>query len=285
MTTVPSPAIPATSQRQDADSWVDVLFGIALLAALGVTWAGSATPTSTAPSNSNALGASTQAPTQSPAATLTPIPKPALTQTSHLATAPGVAHFLAEVPSPDARLVADFVAASGDNDGIEFFLIDKKFARLYVFDADARLLATSPVLLGSAKGDDSVPGIGLRPLSAVRPSERTTPAGRFVAQRGHNTNGEDVVWVDYDAAVSMHRVRTANVKDRRLERLATPTVDDNRISYGCINVPAAFYNANVKPVFANRRAIVYVLPEVKSVQQVFGFSDGDRPAVRSAPQG
>jgi len=283
MTTVPSPAIPATSQRQDADSWVDVLFGIALLAALGVTWAGSATPTSTAPSNSNALGASTQAPTLSPAATLTPIPKPALTQTSHLATAPGVADFLAEVPSPDARLVADFVAASGDNDGIEFFLIDKKFARLYVFDADARLLATSPVLLGSAKGDDSVPGIGLRPLSAVRPSERTTPAGRFVAQRGHNTNGEDVVWVDYDAAVSMHRVRTANVKDRRLERLATPTVDDNRISYGCINVPAAFYNANVKPVFANRRAIVYVLPEVKSVQQVFGFSDGDRPAVRSAP--
>jgi len=285
MIPVHPPPIPATTQLQDEDSWVDILFGIALVAALGVTWVGSATLMAMAPVNSDALGEATQIRTQSPAITLTPTPKPPLTQTPPLATVPGVADFRSEVPSPDARLVADFVAASGDNDGIEFFLIDKKFARLYVFDADARLLATSPVLLGSAKGDDSVPGIGLRPLSAVRPSERTTPAGRFVAQRGHNTNGEDVVWIDYDAAVSMHRVRTANVKDRRLERLATPTVDDNRISYGCINVPAAFYNANVKPVFANRRAIVYVLPEVKSVQQVFGFSDGDRPAVRSAPQG
>lgn len=175
--------------------------------------------------------------------------------------------------SADARYLANWVADSRDNGGIEFFIVDKKDARVYAFNAAARLNASSAVLLGSAKGDDSVPGIGLKPVAAVKPSERTTPAGRFLAERGRNTSGEDVVWVDYDAAVSMHRVRTANAKERRLERLATPTVEDNRISYGCINVPVAFYNAHIKPAFAKHRAVVYVLPEVKPVQQVFGSYD------------
>ena len=107
----------------------------------------------------------------------------------------------------------------------------------------------------------------------MRPGERTTPAGHFVAERGRNTLGEDVIWVDYDAAVSMHRVRAANPKERRLERLATPAIIDNRISYGCINVPVAFYEAHIRPMFATRRVVVYVLPEVKSVQQVFGSYD------------
>ena len=175
--------------------------------------------------------------------------------------------------SPEARHVADWVADSRDNAGVDFVMLDKRQATLYVFDAQARLLGASPVLLGAARGDDSVPGIGARPIAAVRPHERTTPAGRFVGERGRNARGEDVVWVDYDAAVSMHRVRATVAKERRLQRLATKTVADNRISYGCINVPVAFYEALVRPTFASRRAIVYVLPEQKSAEQVFGSYD------------
>ncbi len=184
-----------------------------------------------------------------------------------------LANFGTEKPSVDARHVADWIADSRDNAQGEFFIVDKRHAKVYVFDRDARLQGATAVLLGSAVGDDSVPGIGLKPLAAVKPAERTTPAGRFVAERGRNTLGEDVVWVDYDAAVSMHRVRATVAKERRLERLATVTAADNRISYGCINVPVAFYNSRIKPVFAKRRAIVYVLPEIKTVEQVFGSYD------------
>lgn len=184
-----------------------------------------------------------------------------------------LAHFGDASPSPEARHVADWVADSRDNAKADFIIVDKRAARVYVFDADARLRGASPVLLGAAFGDESVPGIGMRAIEAVRPEERTTPAGRFVAERGRNLKGEDVVWVDYDAAVSMHRVRTTKPVERRLERLATPPVDDNRISYGCINVPVAFYEAYVSPTVATHRAIVYVLPEIKSVQQVFGSYD------------
>jgi hypothetical protein len=187
------------------------------------------------------------------------------------------ADFSGRQPSPQARHVADWVADSRDNGAAEFIVLDKANATLYVFDAQARLRDATPVLLGAARGDDSVAGIGERPIALVRPHERTTPAGRFVAERGRNAAGEDIVWVDYDAAVSMHRVRAAKPKERRLQRLASRTVADNRISYGCINVPVAFYEAVVSPIFATRRAIVYVLPEERAAEQVFGSYDVGRP--------
>jgi hypothetical protein len=82
-----------------------------------------------------------------------------------------------------------------------------------------------------------------------------------------------VVWVDYDSAVSMHRVITTNPAERRLERLASPTVEDNRISYGCINVPREFFERVLSPAVRTAGAIIYVLPDTHSVQQVFGSYD------------
>jgi hypothetical protein len=195
-----------------------------------------------------------------------------------------MADFGDAVVSRDVKRVADWIANSSDNGALDFIILDKKNAAVHVFSANAHLHGSSPVLIGSARGDDSVPGIGLRPINKIRAEERTTPAGRFVAQRGRNTLGEDIVWIDYDAAVSMHRVRANNPDERRLERLATPTADDNRISYGCINVPARFYEAYIQPAFAGKRAVVYVLPEVKSMKEVFGFHvSDDRSAEPTTP--
>jgi hypothetical protein len=128
-------------------------------------------------------------------------------------------------------------------------------------------------LLGEAIGDDAVPGIGDRELSNIRRDEKTTPAGRFVSALGGNMRGEDVLWVDYKSATSMHRVLTTNPKERRLQRLASPTPLDNRISYGCINIPAKFYENVVRPAFTGTYGIVYVLPETKSAQDVFASYD------------
>jgi hypothetical protein len=182
---------------------------------------------------------------------------------------PQKADFGAELPSDDARRLANWVVASGDNHRKFFVLLDKKNTRVFVFNADGTLRGTTPVLIGAAIGDDSIAGIGSRPIALVAPHERTTPAGRFEGERGRNASGEDVVWVDYGAAVSMHRVRAIEPKERRLERLASPETDDNRISYGCINVPVGFYEATLKPAFATDRGVVYVLPEIKKLEGVF----------------
>ena len=182
--------------------------------------------------------------------------------------APG-ADFAAHPASADARLVANWIVGTKDNQQRPFVILDKRDARLFVFRASGVIVDASPVLLGAAAGDDSVAGIGERPMALVRPEERTTPAGRFVSEPGRNVAGEEVVWVDYDAAVSMHRVRIVDLKERRLARLASPDPAERRISYGCINVPVEFFETVVWPAFGSGRGVVYVLPETKAVRQVF----------------
>lgn len=78
----------------------------------------------------------------------------------------------------------------------------------------------------------------------------------------------------------MHRVRAVNPKERRLQRLASPSAADNRISYGCINMPAAFFDRVIAPMFRDGEHAVYVLPEVKPVRQVFAFVHGTPVASR-----
>jgi hypothetical protein len=184
--------------------------------------------------------------------------------------APASADFGATEASAQAIRLAGWVARTRDNAGAQFIVIDKRRAHIYVFDGSARLRAESPVLLGSAPGDDTVPGIGQRPLAAVLPEERTTPAGRFVAETGRNLRGEDVLWVSYADAVSIHPVLLERPDERREERLATPTIEDNRVSYGCINLPTAFYEETVRPMLA-KRTIVYILPETGPLEQVFSM--------------
>jgi len=185
------------------------------------------------------------------------------------------AQFGDETPSPDVRQMANWVATSHDNKQMSFVIVDKKDAKVYVFDPAAQLKAAAPALMGSAIGDDTVPGIGDKPLAQVLPEEKTTPAGRFIAEVGESsTRGEDVVWVDYDAAVSMHRVLKVPA---RLASLASPSIEDNRMSFGCINLPARFYEDVLRPA-ADRGAVIYVLPETRPLQATFAsFYDVEAP--------
>ena len=183
-------------------------------------------------------------------------------------TRPKAANFFHERPSTEARRVANWAVASGDNGGLPYVVIDKVSAKVFVFDAQGQLRGGSTALLGLAKGDYTAPGIGTAKLAAIRPEQRTTPAGRFVATLGHDFQ-RDVLWVDYDAAISLHRVVAGNAGDHRLQRLATSSPAEKRITYGCINVPASFFDAVVLGQFAGTTGIVYILPEVRKLEDVF----------------
>ena len=74
------------------------------------------------------------------------------------------------------------------------------------------------------------------------------------------------------------RQRLLHASERRLERLASPTSDDNRISYGCINMPVAFFEHVLWPRFGQRGGIVYVLPEVRALHDVFPALRGGHAA-------
>ena len=185
----------------------------------------------------------------------------------------------------DVRQVADWVVQSADNGGRPFVIIDKVNARVFVFGDRGEFRGSSPALLGLTRGDDAVPGIGDQKLSNIRPDQRITPAGRFVAAIGRDFEGRDVVWIDYAGGIAMHRVITSNPAEHRLDRLATATTLDNRISFGCINLPVKFYESVVRPAFTGADGVVYILPEVKSLRQVFFEHDEarSRTVVTGAP--
>ncbi len=173
------------------------------------------------------------------------------------------ANFESESASRRTRDMADWVVSSKDNLNMPFAIVDKVNAKVYVFGPDGQLYGAAPVLLGLAKGDHTVPGVGNKPLSLVPPSDRTTPAGRFVAAMGHNAKGKEILWLDYEKALSMHAVVKGKPQDRRAERLASPTPLDNRISFGCINVPVPFFENVLQSKFSGMGGIVYILPETK----------------------
>jgi hypothetical protein len=182
---------------------------------------------------------------------------------------PGRAQFLNQTAPGAVRHMADWVADSQDNGNLPFVIIDKSNAEVFVFDKTGRLLGAAWALVGLRPGDDSVPGVGTMPLTAITPDMRTTPAGRFVAALGHDLGKLDVLWVDYSTAISLHRVINTKLAERRLERIVSPVPAEHRISYGCINVPATFFDSVVDPAFKSTKGVVYILPEVKTMRAVF----------------
>lgn len=172
-------------------------------------------------------------------------------------------------PTVVTAQVIDWVIASRDNGRLPFIVIDKVAAALFVFDAGGELVGAAPALLGIASGDDSTPGIGERNLAEIGPAERTTPAGRFIARFGPAYGGQTVLWVDFATSVAIHPVVTANPRERRVQRLQSLSAEDNRITFGCINVPVSFYRDVLQPLFAEAGGIVYILPETRPFEDVF----------------
>jgi hypothetical protein len=175
----------------------------------------------------------------------------------------------AVAPSDAETRVLQWVTASDDNGDLPYMVIDKTTGRLSLFDAEGTPAGEAPVLIGKAVGDDSSPGVGGKKLSQLGPAEKTTPAGRFLAKFGRAAGNQQVLWIDYATSVALHAVVTGNKRERRLERLASASPEDKRITYGCINVPVEFYEKTIRPLFRKNGGIVYVLPDTKPLEDVF----------------
>ena len=164
--------------------------------------------------------------------------------------------------------LAGWVVATQDSQGYPFAIMDKDAAQILVFGGDGRLRGAAPGLFGSAVGDHTAPGIAGLALREIPGRDRTTPAGRFVGGYGPSIDAGRVLWVDYESAVSMHPTATGVPAEKRPQRLASPTPDDNRVTHGCINVSPEFYEQGVRPTF-ERGGVFYVLPDTDSLEETF----------------
>jgi hypothetical protein len=173
--------------------------------------------------------------------------------------------------------LAGWVVGTRDSHGYPFAIIDKRAAQILVFGADGRLRGAASALFGSAIGDHVAPGIAGLALREIPGRDRTTPAGRFVGGFGPSIDAGRVLWVDYESAVSIHPTATGVPAERRAERLASPSPDDNRVTHGCINVAPDFYESVVRPTF-ERGGVFYILPDEAALAETFpGFAPRTLP--------
>jgi hypothetical protein len=175
--------------------------------------------------------------------------------------------------SRDVQQFAEWTIRSGDHQRLPFIIVDKVNARASAFDAAGRHIRTTPVLLGTGVGDTFAPGVAEMDMHQTQPWQRITPAGRFFAEEDLNLQGQKVLWVDYDAAIAIHKLPAKRTKQRRHERIRSPNPADHRITYGCINVSPVFYDQVVHPNFGAKGGIVYVLPETMPLKAVFKSYD------------
>jgi hypothetical protein len=219
-----------------------------------------------------------QAPAPAPTATLlapaepAPAQEPEEVETPEQApTATGEEKTESEtIRSAAATRVADWIAATGDNASLPYAIIDKPSATLFLYDAEGKAIGEAPVLIGVAPGDEASPGIGSKNLAEIGPAERTTPAGRFLAKYGKAAGRQQVLWVDYATSVALHPIPPGSSrKEKRRERMLSETSEDNRITFGCINVPKVFYRDSLRALFQKDGGYVYVLPDTKPLEEVF----------------
>lgn len=175
--------------------------------------------------------------------------------------------------------LAGWVVASGDSQGYPFAVIDKASAQVLVFGSDGRLRGAAPALLGSAVGDHTAPGIAGLALREIPGRDRTTPAGRFVGGFGPSIDAGRVLWVDHESAVAIHPTSTNVPAERRAERLASPSPEDNRVTHGCINVSPEFFERLVQPTF-EQGGVFYILPDSAPLAETFPAFAESRASAR-----
>ena len=150
-----------------------------------------------------------------------------------------------QAPASVRRLV-QWAVESGDHGGLPFVVIDKIGAQLFAFDAQGRLRASTPVLLGSSLGD--------------APVVPATPAGRFLAQPRLAGSSSNLVWQGGAGELVLHEPASDQAPGHAARRLASSRVDDKRISDGSLHVPPAFFQQHLLPLL-NQASVAYVLPE------------------------
>jgi hypothetical protein len=167
------------------------------------------------------------------------------------------------------------MANAAQKSGKGFIIADKPNGMIHLFNADGSLLAQDTALYGKDVGD-SIAG----QKASLEGGPKVTPAGQFelgimpsndyaggfgLTLQGTNqplTSPENLAKKRFNSTVAVHAAYLGDVNERRLDRLASKSAKDNRISYGCINTSHDLFINKIKP---NAKSfdggMIFVLPD------------------------
>ena len=163
--------------------------------------------------------------------------------------------------SPLAQSVYEAMAPVAMKSGKWFMVADKPNGMLHVFKEDGSHAISDATLYGKDAGDV------LGKVSSLEGGPKITPAGKFTmkespADYAGKTSLILVESKDYSGYIAVHAADVSTPSERRLARLETPTAEDNRISYGCINTKHETFINEIKPNIASLDGgLIFVLPD------------------------
>ena len=178
------------------------------------------------------------------------------------------------VMSSAAKASLDHIIETNNNEGRPFVIADKKAGKLYLMNADGKVVDVTPALFGKTPSDAAkttgATGAGKYDLTYNR--DIRLPSGYEGSVQSFDTgkNGEQF---------AIHRVIDVKGQNRQ-SRLDSATARDNRITLGCINVPAEFYNQYLNDELG---AVLYVLPETANWDGDL-YNKTPRQAAQPTPQ-
>jgi len=173
--------------------------------------------------------------------------------------------------SPLAQDVYGAMAPVAMKSGKWFMVADKPNGMMHIFKEDGSHALSDPTLYGKDKGDT------LAETSSLAGGAKITPAGKFTLQESPdakfvgNTTLILVESKDSTGYIAVHAADTSNLSENRLGRLETPSAEDNRISYGCINTKHDTFVNKIKPNIAKLDGgLIFVLPDaVETTAEMF----------------
>ena len=165
--------------------------------------------------------------------------------------------------SPLAQSVYEAMAPVAMKSGKWFMVADKPNGMLHIFKEDGSHALSDPTLYGKDKGDV------LATVSSLEGGPKITPAGKFtlMSRSSEYAGGQELILVeskDSTGYIAVHAADTSTPSEKRLQRLETPTTEDNRISYGCINTKHDTFINKIKPNLSQLDGgMIFVLPDAQ----------------------
>ena len=161
-----------------------------------------------------------------------------------------------------AQSVYESMAPTAMASGKGFMIADKPNGMLHVFRADGSVLVQDAALYGKDIGD--VKGA----VSSLKGGAKITPAGKFTLQAVPDSDyagGMVLTLVETQedgGIIAVHAAYLGDAKENRSGRLASPSAQDNRISYGCVNTSHDTFLKSILPnIDMLNGGMIFVLPD------------------------
>lgn len=161
--------------------------------------------------------------------------------------------------SSNAQLIYLYSVANIDS---SFVIVDKPRAEMYVINKDKKLIGKFPILLGKTKGEQP----NISDTNTETPgANTTTPAGIYkIGRDSISTDGiktyKGKIFSIYNSNNLAIHITYPPEKEKRDKALNTLDIEDNRISWGCINIDEENFDKYLKNNISEN-ATLFITPD------------------------